>query len=273
MKKLYTLLLALTLTGITNAQTNVGITGNVDGVYINEFHYDNQGTDVNEFVEIAGPAGTDLSTYTITLYNGSNNTSYSTTTLSGMIDNEGAGVGAVVFFIPNIQNGAPDAIALSKSGSTSVQYLSYEGAMSAAAVDGPALGLNAVNIGVSEAPTATVGDLLGYSLEYDEGSSSWVIITNDTPGDFGQGPVLSSTSFNAIEGLTMYPNPVSGGTLNFTSTANAAMSVQIFDLLGKEVLKSNVVNNTVNVAKLTAGVYVVKITEEGKTATRKLVIK
>jgi hypothetical protein len=51
------------------------------------------------------------------------------------------------------------------------------------------------------------------------------------------------------------------------------MSVQIFDLLGKEVLKSNVVNNTVNVAKLTAGVYVVKITEEGKTATRKLVIK
>lgn len=84
---------------------------------------------------------------------------------------------------------------------------------------------------------------------------------------------LSSNSFDNINGLTMYPNPVSGGTLNFTSTANAAMSVQIFDLLGKEVLKSNVVNNTVNVAKLTAGVYVVKITEEGKTATRKLVIK
>ena len=84
---------------------------------------------------------------------------------------------------------------------------------------------------------------------------------------------LSSSSFDNINGLTMYPNPVSGGTLNFTSTANAAMSVQIFDLLGKEVLKSNVVNNTVNVAKLTAGVYVVKITEEGKTATRKLVIK
>jgi hypothetical protein len=86
-------------------------------------------------------------------------------------------------------------------------------------------------------------------------------------------PVTASLTDNNINGLTMYPNPVSGGTLNFTSTANAAMSVQIFDLLGKEVLKSNVVNNTVNVAKLTAGVYVVKITEEGKTATRKLVIK
>lgn len=84
---------------------------------------------------------------------------------------------------------------------------------------------------------------------------------------------LSSSSFDNIIGLTMYPNPLSGNTLFLTSTANAAMSVQIFDLLGKEVLKATVVNNAVNVAKLTAGVYVVKITEEGKTATRKLVIQ
>ena len=84
---------------------------------------------------------------------------------------------------------------------------------------------------------------------------------------------LSSSSFDNINGLTMYPNPLSGNTLYLTSTANAAMSVQIFDLLGKEVLKATVVNNTVNVAKLTAGVYVVKITEEGKIATRKLVIQ
>ena len=84
---------------------------------------------------------------------------------------------------------------------------------------------------------------------------------------------LSSNSFDAINGLSMYPNPLSGNTLFLTSTANAPMSVQIFDLLGKEVVKADVVNNTINVAKLTAGVYVVKITEEGKTATRKLVIK
>jgi hypothetical protein len=84
---------------------------------------------------------------------------------------------------------------------------------------------------------------------------------------------LSSSSFNAIEGLTMYPNPLSGNTLYLTSTANAEMSVQIFDLLGKEVVKANVINNSINVSSLQAGVYVVKITEEGKTATRKLVIE
>lgn len=84
---------------------------------------------------------------------------------------------------------------------------------------------------------------------------------------------LSSSSFDAIEGLKMYPNPLKGNTLFLTSTANADMSVQIFDLLGKEVLKSDVINNAVNVSKLNSGVYVVKITEEGKTATRKLIIQ
>src|SRR5690606_35449458 len=29
-------------------------------VFINEIHYDNTGTDAGEFVEVAGPAGTDL---------------------------------------------------------------------------------------------------------------------------------------------------------------------------------------------------------------------
>ena len=71
----------------------------------------------------------------------------------------------------------------------------------------------------------------------------------------------------------MYPNPLKGNTLYLTSTANADMSVQIFDVLGKEVLNSKVMNNAVNVSSLNAGVYMVKVTEEGKTATRKLVIQ
>lgn len=84
---------------------------------------------------------------------------------------------------------------------------------------------------------------------------------------------LSSSSFDAIDGLTMYPNPLSGNTLFLTSTANAEMEVQIFDVVGKEVVKANVINNSVNVSNLESGVYIVKITEQGKTATRKLVIK
>ena len=86
-------------------------------------------------------------------------------------------------------------------------------------------------------------------------------------------PVTASLTDNNINGLTMYPNPLRGNTLYFNSTANADMSVQIYDVLGKEVVNSKVMNNTVNVSGLNAGVYIVKVTEEGKTATRKLVIQ
>ncbi len=78
---------------------------------------------------------------------------------------------------------------------------------------------------------------------------------------------------NNIAGFSMYPNPLKGNTLNFSSNANSAKSVQIFDVVGKEVVKANTTNNTLNVANLNAGVYIVKVTEEGKTATRKLVVQ
>lgn len=84
---------------------------------------------------------------------------------------------------------------------------------------------------------------------------------------------LNTTSFNAIDGLKMYPNPLTGNILNFSSNANASMTVQVYDVLGKEVVKGNVINNTFNTGNLKAGIYIVKITEEGKTATRKLVVK
>ncbi len=77
---------------------------------------------------------------------------------------------------------------------------------------------------------------------------------------------------NNINGLKMYPNPVTGGMLDITSDANMPKTVAIYDVLGKQVVNT-VTNSTVNVANLTAGVYVVKITEDGKTATRKLVVK
>ena len=84
---------------------------------------------------------------------------------------------------------------------------------------------------------------------------------------------LGTNSFNAIDGLRMYPNPLTGNVLNFNTTANAELDIQIFDILGKQVLTSKVLNNSLNVTGLNAGIYIVKITEEGKTATRKLVVK
>ncbi len=86
--------------------------------------------------------------------------------------------------------------------------------------------------------------------------------------------VLGTNSFNAIEGLSVYPNPIANGAiLNITSASNNAMTVQIFDILGKEVSNTAVINNTIEIANLNSGVYIVKISQDGKTATRKLVVK
>jgi hypothetical protein len=83
---------------------------------------------------------------------------------------------------------------------------------------------------------------------------------------------LSSENF-AISGLKVYPNPVANGTLFIETAANAEKTITIFDVLGKQVFNTTTADNAINVNGLNAGVYVVRITEEGKTATTKLVIK
>ena len=85
--------------------------------------------------------------------------------------------------------------------------------------------------------------------------------------------VLANNKFNAIAGLNMYPNPVSNGNLYISTDNNSAKSVEIYDILGKQVLNAKTSNNTVNVSNLKGGAYIVKITEEGKTDTRKLIIE
>ena len=76
-------------------------------VFINEIHYDNTGTDAGEAIEVAGPAGTNLTGWSIVLYNGANGQSYDTDALSGLIPNQQNGFGTVSLSYPvnGIQNG------------------------------------------------------------------------------------------------------------------------------------------------------------------------
>lgn len=81
-----------------------------------------------------------------------------------------------------------------------------------------------------------------------------------------------SVNQNQIEGLKIYPNPVTNGTFYINTNADSTKEVVVYDVLGKQVIKTST-TNAVNVSNLKGGVYIVKITEDGKTATRKLVIK
>jgi len=81
----------------------------------------------------------------------------------------------------------------------------------------------------------------------------------------------ASIKENNIEGLNIFPNPADD-VLNITSNNALDKNVQLFDLTGKKVLDVTTVSQ-VNVSTLKAGIYVAKIYEAGKTATRKVIIK
>ena len=54
----------------------------VPTVYLSELHYDNVGTDAEERIEINGPAGTDLTGWSVVLYNGNGGAAYNTRALT-----------------------------------------------------------------------------------------------------------------------------------------------------------------------------------------------
>lgn len=84
---------------------------------------------------------------------------------------------------------------------------------------------------------------------------------------------LLQTQNNEIAGLKVYPNPVSNGVLHVESDLNTEKTISLFDVLGKEVIKTTTSNTTINIANLNSGIYIVKVIEGGKTTTKKLVVK
>ena len=122
--------------------------------WINEFHYDNTGPDANEFIEIAYT--TDITGYSVVLYNGLTGARYGTD--QTLTTTTPSGVGLIVIDYPSngIQNGSPDGIALVDATGSVVEFISYEGTF--VAVDGPATGMTSTNIGVIENSNAATDE-------------------------------------------------------------------------------------------------------------------
>jgi hypothetical protein len=115
------------------------------------------------------------------------------------------------------------------------------------------------------------------STDNDLGSNWGTAVTPFGDGDLGTpgGPndfTLSVSQFETTS-FSVYPNPTSIGYVTITSSNNSDMSVAVFDILGKQVLNNTVVNNRLNVSNLNAGVYIMKISQNGASVTKKLVIK
>ena len=78
-----------------------------------------------------------------------------------------------------------------------------------------------------------------------------------------------------IESLTIYPNPVSNNkeVIYISSKKNLAKKVDVFNVLGKRIFSVELLGRELNISRLSTGVYILKITENNISETRKLVVK
>ncbi|MGV3709215.1 MAG: DNA/RNA non-specific endonuclease [Gemmatimonas sp.] len=259
------------------ARLDVGTTA-LPPVRISEIHYDNAGTDAGEAIEISGPAGTNLTGYSIVLYNGNNaNAAVTYTPLVNLtatipanctLDNT-RGVVVQNYAVNGIQNGDPDGIAL-VNGGVVVEFISYGGTMTAS--NGPAAGLTSVDIGVKESSTTPVGHSLkrnGAGVWSAPSANSFGTCNDDggTPppaavvASVVVTPASASVEIGATQQFTAVArdssnNTINGVTFTWASTNTSAASVSTSGLatgvaLGASNITATAPNGVVGTASMT----------------------
>ncbi len=76
-----------------------------------------------------------------------------------------------------------------------------------------------------------------------------------------------------IVGFKLYPNPAIADVVYVTTQKNDYKEVKIYDVFGELVLTEKLSTKAMNISRLSPGVYVVQVTENDKSITRKLVVK
>lgn len=171
-------------------------------VWVNEVHYENTGDDSGEFLEVVmGPgfAG-NPSDIGVWRYNGataSAATTYGTILNLGSDFTEEANYGGYRFFtitLPKdgLQNGGNDGLAVVNLATSTVLHLiSYEGSFTAS--NGPAAGMTAVNMGVTQSPSTPVGASLGLTgTALDSAGFTWTSYSVASKGAPNAGQVFAA---------------------------------------------------------------------------------
>lgn len=254
-------------------------------IRINEVDVDQAGTDVTEFVEILSESPNfSLEDYIVVFYNGSDDESYRTVDLTGYVtDSEGffiigssatPGVDISIGTSNTIQNG-PDAIAIYQDFATN--FPNGTPVTDVNLIDAIVYGTND-----DDDPELLAG--LNQTVQYDEdqnGNSEEESIQSDGSGSFCVDlPTLRATNACLLEVgevnteiFKVYPNPATTGYIEILSKTNIPKTVSIFDILGKQIKKTTLTNQRMDISELNSGVYILKIEQGKNTATMKLVVK
>ena len=120
-----------------------------------------------------------------------------------------------------------------------------------------------------------------YSHTDNDNGINWATATVEIVSGGDKGTPGAANSFvlsvinNTIEGFATYPNPVTSDNVTITSNSADKKEVAIFNVLGKKVVSRSFLGtkSEINVANLSSGIYILKVTEGTKSATSKLIIK
>ncbi len=117
----------------------------------------------------------------------------------------------------------------------------------------------------ADVPTSSTTVVSGIITERNDGS---YYITARSLADFAN---TLGANENTIQGFVMTPNPANT-FIQVKAASNSPISLQIFDILGKQVLATENTNR-VNIQSLTAGIYILKAAQSGAITTTKLIVE
>jgi hypothetical protein len=83
--------------------------------------------------------------------------------------------------------------------------------------------------------------------------------------------LLSDQEFEG-DYFTMYPNPTDKGYVNIISKTDGIKEVLVFDVLGQQVINTNLTSDRLDLSELSSGIYIVQIEQGQATISKKLVI-
>jgi hypothetical protein len=77
-----------------------------------------------------------------------------------------------------------------------------------------------------------------------------------------------------VSDFKVYPNPAKDFISIESTDQDQISTVQVFDVLGKEVMNTRIQNNRLNVSNLSKGMYILKINSvNGNGITKKVIIE
>jgi len=114
-------------------------------------------------------------------------------------------------------------------------------------------------------------NITGPTTDYNE-RNDWTYYELNTTSDIGNfNGTLSVSNNNLLDTFKMYPNPTNGNFVNIETVSDT--EVIIYNALGKVVKTTRITSdkNSIDISKLSKGVYFVKLEANKKSMTQKLI--